>query len=312
MIRSDRGAPIADAVSRLWLHGRTVGLAAGLLSFVPVAFIEVGARKPPQEIGWLDVAGEGATFGLVLAWFLLVLVARPAGRVTQLLAAGLVAFLLGLQIDLLDEFWRLPEWVLWDDVLEGGASALGMVLLTIGLVQFAQEQRVVSRQLARREGPWRAHHAVDSLTLLYDAGYLRSVLDAELDRGEPVSLLVLDIDGFAEVNRALGPATGDRLLAVLAGLLLLQVEDRDLVCRYAGDRFVCVLLGDDRERPHRVARAIGAAIAHLAPPRDEDGAPAPLTASFGIASGRPGDRAAALLRRGNEALERARRAEDAP
>jgi diguanylate cyclase (GGDEF)-like protein len=244
---------------------------------------------------------------MVVAWFLLTLLSRPAGRVTHLLAAGLVSFLLGLEIDLLDEFWRLPEWIWWDDLLEGGSTAVGMVLLTLGLVQFAHEQRVVSRQLARREGPWREHRAVDGLTLLYDAGYLRSVLDAELAGGAVITLLVLDIDGFSAVNRRAGAATGDRLLSVIAGLLLLHIEDRDLACRYAGDRFVCVLHDGDGGRPEAVARAFGEAIAPLGPLRDDADLPLPLTASSGIVRSRPGEDAAGLLRRGNAALERARR-----
>ncbi|MEE4297985.1 MAG: GGDEF domain-containing protein [Pseudomonadales bacterium] len=306
MIRSDLGFPFADVVLRLRLHARTLLLALFLMGFMIAAFAQVGTVKGAAEFSWIDVAGEGTTMAMVLAWFLLVLASRPAGRVTQLLAAGLVSFLLGLELDLLDEFWALPEWVWWDDVLEGGSTAFGMTLLTLGLVQFAHEQRIVGRQLARREGPWREHRAVDELTLLYDAGYLRSVLEAELEQDRPVTLLVLDIDGFSAVNRRFGAATGDRLLAVVAGLLLLHIEDRDLACRYAGDRFVCVLRGHDLERARQVARAFGDAIAHLGPPRTRSDSRLPLTASSGMVRSRGGESASALLRRGNEALEASR------
>lgn len=312
MIRSDRSSRFADVVARLHVHRRTLALALFLLLFMLGAFVQVGAAKAPAEISWLDVAGEGTTMAMVFAWFLLVLASRPAGRVTHLLGAGLVAFLLGLELDLLDEFRTLPEWIWWDDVLEGGSTAVGMVLLTIGLVQFAHEQRIVSLQLARREGPWREHRAVDGLTLLYDAGYLRSVLAAELERGRPLTLLVLDIDGFSAVNRRLGAAAGDRLLAAVAGLLLLHIEDGDLACRYAGDRFVCVLRGADPARARRVARAFGEAIAHLGPLHGPDAPTRPLTASSGVVQSRPGDDAGALLRRGNAALETSRMTEARP
>jgi diguanylate cyclase (GGDEF)-like protein/PAS domain S-box-containing protein len=84
----------------------------------------------------------------------------------------------------------------------------------------------------------------DPMTGLYNRRYLSETLDRELDRalreGYPVSLVMIDIDGFKEVNDTYGHFAGDLVLKQLALQLTQQTRASDLVCRLGGDEFLLV------------------------------------------------------------------------
>jgi diguanylate cyclase (GGDEF)-like protein len=312
MIRSDRGLPgLRPAWATFAQHRGILLLTALLLAFVTSSYLGAGVLKAASAVKVVDVVGEGLTAVFVAVWLGILLAGRPPGRVTQLLAAGLVCFLLGFHLDLLDEFVALPEHLWWDDVIESGAPALGLVVTTLALLQFAAEQRVLARQLARREGRFREHRSVDRVTQLYDAGYLREHLAGELASGRRPLLVAVDLDGFGPLNRRLGPVAGDRLLALVGELLLLAVDDEDLVCRYAGDRFVCVLHGADAAAPALLAEAFNRVLAGLSSARGVTGPDeAPLSASFGWTVARAGEPPEALVTRANADLEARRRRQE--
>jgi diguanylate cyclase (GGDEF)-like protein/PAS domain S-box-containing protein len=84
----------------------------------------------------------------------------------------------------------------------------------------------------------------DPLTGLYNRRYLNETLDRELSRaqreGYPVSLVMVDIDSFKNVNDTYGHYAGDLVLVNLAELLTRQTRASDLVCRLGGDEFLLV------------------------------------------------------------------------
>jgi diguanylate cyclase (GGDEF)-like protein/PAS domain S-box-containing protein len=89
------------------------------------------------------------------------------------------------------------------------------------------------------------HQALhDPLTGLPNRALVLDRIDNALGRsarrGTLLAVLLLDVDDFKSVNDALGHATGDRLLADLAGRLRSVVRDGDTVARLGGDEFVVV------------------------------------------------------------------------
>jgi len=76
-------------------------------------------------------------------------------------------------------------------------------------------------------------------------------LSRELARAErlesEVSLLVLDLNDFKEINDTFGHQTGDRALREVAKVLRTAIRPYDICVRYAGDEFIVVLAGCGRE-----------------------------------------------------------------
>ena len=85
----------------------------------------------------------------------------------------------------------------------------------------------------------------DPLTGLYNRRYLDDALERELQRaqrqGYPVSVLVIDIDHFKQLNDVHGHQAGDAVLTALASELHQSVRADDLACRWGGEEFVLVL-----------------------------------------------------------------------
>ncbi len=85
----------------------------------------------------------------------------------------------------------------------------------------------------------------DGLTRLYNRRYLDDVLERELARaqreGHPVSLALIDLDNFKQLNDSYGHQAGDAVLVSLARMLEEQVRSSDIACRWGGEEFVLVL-----------------------------------------------------------------------
>ncbi|NJP05855.1 MAG: diguanylate cyclase [Chloroflexaceae bacterium] len=92
----------------------------------------------------------------------------------------------------------------------------------------------------------------DPLTGLYNRRYLNEVLPYELERGhshgQPVSLLLLDIDYFKRVNDTYGHQVGDAVLREVGVLLRQQTHGDALVGRYGGEEMILVLPDTSQEQ----------------------------------------------------------------
>jgi len=98
----------------------------------------------------------------------------------------------------------------------------------------------------------------DPLTGLPNTRFMTTHLNAELARAErlnmEVSLLVLDLDDFKEINDTYGHHVGDRALREVAQVLRAAIRPYDICVRYAGDEFIVVLEGcgpDETENKRR-------------------------------------------------------------
>ncbi len=86
---------------------------------------------------------------------------------------------------------------------------------------------------------------LDSLTELYNSRTLIKELKDELKRAKrykrPVSLVMISVDGYKEIQRQYGALTSDAVLKVVSNVLRDCVRDVDVPARYSGDEFAIVL-----------------------------------------------------------------------
>ena len=210
------------------LHLHRLKLAALLLAanLALLLHLAAGDLKPMAEWVWLDILGEGGSALLALAWLVLILKSRPAGRVSSLLALGLGCVFLSWWVDALDEFIRLPDSITWDSWLESAPMPIGLLLMTVGLYHWHHEQLAISAQLEKRERLFREHRLFDKLTPLGAAEYLRRQLQLSLQHAEqtqPLSLVAVDLDNFSALNQRFGHAEGDAVLQAISQQLLLNL-----------------------------------------------------------------------------------------
>ena len=96
-----------------------------------------------------------------------------------------------------------------------------------------------------------------------------------------VALLFLDLDGFKNINDALGHAAGDKLLKQVASRLTECIRTSDTACRYGGDEFAVLL--PELEHHDSAMAVAGKICTHLARPYLVDGTAIQMTTSIGIA-----------------------------
>ncbi|KXK14200.1 MAG: diguanylate cyclase [Chloroflexi bacterium OLB14] len=97
----------------------------------------------------------------------------------------------------------------------------------------------------------------DPLTGLYNRRYFNETLQRELARATrgnySVSLVMIDIDHFKNINDTFGHATGDLILKNFAQQLLEQTRMDDTVCRYGGEEFLVLLPNVTQQNAVKIA-----------------------------------------------------------
>jgi diguanylate cyclase (GGDEF)-like protein len=110
----------------------------------------------------------------------------------------------------------------------------------------------------------RAEAQRDPLTGVYNRRFLEEFLSRELPRArrrrQPLSVLLVDLDGFKQFNDTYGHLAGDEMLVAVASSLAAAVRGADIVARYGGDEFVVVLPDTPGETARRVARELGGVV----------------------------------------------------
>jgi diguanylate cyclase (GGDEF)-like protein len=153
--------------------------------------------------------------------------------------------------------------------------------------------------------------ATDSLTGLANRWSFDEELALEWRRahriGDSLSLVLLDLDDFKQVNDTYGHPAGDAVLRTIGELLLAGVRQIDLAARYGGEEFVILAPESDLKGALQLARRLRASIRKksiLLP----DGKRVKVTASFGVATAGELASAEELIVAADEALYEAKRA----
>ena len=123
--------------------------------------------------------------------------------------------------------------------------------------------------------------------------------------GSPASLVYFDLDGFKAVNDRFGHAAGDAALQAVAGRLLANVRDSDIVGRMGGDEFAVILVQADQATAEAKARSLAQALG-AEPVRFGEWS-APLQISYGVREIAEGEDSEALLAEADAAMYAAKR-----
>jgi two-component system, cell cycle response regulator len=151
----------------------------------------------------------------------------------------------------------------------------------------------------------------DALTSLYNRRYMEThvgtLVDQAISRGKPLSVLMLDIDYFKSINDTHGHDAGDDVLQDFATRIRKSIRGIDLACRYGGEEFVVVMPETDMAVATMVAERLRRRIASEPFPIQKGTRMIEVTISIGIAALGPNDDAAAVIKRADQALYRAKR-----
>ena len=100
----------------------------------------------------------------------------------------------------------------------------------------------------------------DGLTSLYNHRFFQDALDTEIKRAlryrRSLSLLMLDIDHFKNINDTYGHPVGDQVLSEISALLVRLVRHSDIVARYGGEEFALILTETDSSRAKVLAQRL--------------------------------------------------------
>jgi diguanylate cyclase (GGDEF)-like protein len=271
-------------------------LAAGLVHALLLAWLAFRVAEP--WVPWLSCAADVA---LTSAALLFVLRHGGAGVAMHTRSFYELYFLVimsaGLRYD-----WRLCLWT------------AGLCILAHALILWVAGGPL-ELELPERTGPWRASQAVhfvmlalggiimaavaqrakrlrlmvgvDHLTGLSQRAPFVERVDEELARarrrGAPLSVAILDLDGFKAFNDTFGHPVGDRALQLVASHLRSSVRKSDLVARFGGEEFVVVFPETEVEQARQRLENIRAGLARV-PVQVGRGEHRQVTVSAGLGS----------------------------
>lgn len=138
--------------------------------------------------------------------------------------------------------------------------------------------------------------------------FLRQAQINAMEKDEPLSVLLIDIDHFKKFNDDYGHQVGDQVLRLVAKVLQESVREVDLAARYGGEELIAVLPGTDLAACTTVAERIRRRIAEARLTRRATGKEiGSITVSIGVAQFRLAESAEAMIERCDRGLYQAKR-----
>ncbi len=173
-----------------------------------------------------------------------------------------------------------------------------------GVTRDITERRAFQEELRRQA-------TIDELTGTFNRRHFLAGAEMEVHRcvrhGPPLSLLMLDIDHFKQVNDTFGHAVGDLALQAVAAALTRLLRRTDSLGRLGGEEFALLLVETDLGTAEVVAERFRAEVAAIDLHTD-DGRPVPLRVSIGVTEYRPvADTMSMMLFRADQGLYQAKK-----
>ncbi|MEN6371057.1 MAG: diguanylate cyclase [Armatimonadota bacterium] len=238
--------PIVDPVVRQDKWGSWISAYAPVKSgntTVTIVGFDMSAKEAIKEEKHLQfivglMVGIGIILSTVLGFVIDAKISKPINQLTvatQLIADGNLDHV--ISIDSKDEIGKMAE----------------------SLNRMTQSLRESQTSLLQRAN-------TDGLTGLYNHRYFQDRLNQELKRAlrysRPLSLMMIDLDGFKAVNDSLGHLAGDTILRNFSKILTSEVREIDVAARYGGDEFAVILPETSLEEALRLAESVRAAVDH--------------------------------------------------
>jgi diguanylate cyclase (GGDEF)-like protein len=252
--------------------------------YVPVALAMLMAAVFADDIRSRFIWG-GLIFGfqiLLIARVLMTHAETRAGRAWRLLFAGLAAILFVLSLRVLaalfsaDEFAQPQNAVMPHPVqIVSYVAIMATVLLgSIGFVLMVKER--TDREVMELA-------MTDSLTGVPNRRALMEMAEHVLARrdGQPIAMLMIDVDRFKGINDNLGHLAGDAVLRQVSRLLAGRLRSGDMLGRYGGEEFCVIAPDTDAEGALTLAESLREVVAFR--PLSVERQTLPLTVSIGVA-----------------------------
>lgn len=246
-------APLRSKVALMVVTGVLVGIGVHYVSQEFHNTVVLGRQVPSAILAMLGFLVTGSALVALGQWW----IASPYDRLVR-------------QIDRvanrrqLDDLGSLP--LTRRD--EAGRIARAMHRVTTVAIRDGREARQLRRTIDRRvqeeiersTAQLRRLAYRDPLTELGNRRFLDLQMPRIVDAAEhsttDVSAMVIDMDGFKQVNDQLGHDAGDELLVLVAGLMKACTRYDDLTVRMGGDEFVALMPGCDAKRAAELADTI--------------------------------------------------------
>ena len=296
-----------DAASAGRLLRRKVVLALTLSSLIPILVLGYVVHRYVQPS--LDPAQVGRFYGLQALILLTVL---------GMIAGGYIMWTIGRAFsrmaEILSHDTRIAEIGTQSDqvgtLMKSFSSMLGTVeQQAMDINTFAMRLDAAYRELEATNAKLKETSFKDEVTGLYNRRFFSLRLEEEISRfrrfNHPVSVVVLDVDGFKSVNDEFGHAVGDETLRDIAQILIKHSRGINVVSRYGGDEFAILLVETSKTGARLYADRIRHVVATFPFSHGKT-----VTASFGVSS-LPDDEATTsegLFRAADEAMYAAKRA----
>jgi len=254
---------------RAILTALTVALFSGLIAHDLMRH-NSSRRIARQATGWIYLIN--AVFFLARA----IAVQHEATTIGEMQSSGLAAVSL---------LWSLALTI---------STTLGMVLMASDALQENLDRQA----------------SLDPLTGALNRRAFAQLAARELARvrrsGQPLSILMMDLDHFKQINDRLGHAAGDRVLMQFVSIAGQVLRREDVFCRWGGEEFVTLLPDTAAEQALHVAERLRQSFAKEAIDLAPEATDIDFTVSQGMAEWHPGEELEDMLRRSDLALYQAK------
>ena len=277
--------------------------------------------QPSLQIRGLNFAAGLLLIFSQIAWLLLRRIAIPLRANASVLgwimvaycAVSLVRIPIALFVESPETFYAPGQYLSWLFLVYqmlGIGMAFALLLLVNNRLLTDLESDIAIRQqvenaLHTLNAELKNQATTDQLTKIANRRHLTSVLDHEVERmkryGVQLAVIMMDIDHFKSINDRFSHQAGDSVLVGIGAILAGHIRAVDTAGRWGGEEFMIVCPETDATGAAQLAELLRQLIE-----AQDFALPDRVTASFGVAAGRPGMTAEDLLKEADEALYHAK------